>query len=123
MLALTYVADADIVVREMCRILKAGGRAVIVDLLPHDREDFAREMGQTRLGFDPKELESLLAAARLRIDPNPAATTRAQCQGAGAVAGRRRRDRERILFRAEHKFAHKVSLYTRAVFMTIRARS
>ncbi len=63
MLALTYVADAEIVVREMARILKSAGRAVIVDLLPHDREDFARQMGQTRLGFDPKELEALLAAA------------------------------------------------------------
>jgi len=59
-LALTYVADASIVLAEMSRILKPNGRAVIVDLLHHDREDFARELGQTRLGFDPKEIEKLL---------------------------------------------------------------
>ena len=62
-LALTYVADPAAVLAEMSRILKRGGRAVIVDLLPHDREDFRRQLGQTRLGFDAKELEQLLSDA------------------------------------------------------------
>jgi ArsR family transcriptional regulator len=62
-LALTYVADPAAVLSEMSRILKPGGRAVIVDLLPHDREDFRRQLGQTRLGFDAKELEQLLSHA------------------------------------------------------------
>ena len=76
-LALTYVPDAAIVLREMARVLKPTGRAVIVDLLPHDREDFSREMGQTRLGFDPEDLEDLLqeagfAAVQVRpIPPEP----------------------------------------------------
>jgi ArsR family transcriptional regulator len=47
----------------MSRVLKPAGRAVIVDLLPHDREDFRRQLGQTRLGFDAKELEQLLSDA------------------------------------------------------------
>src|SRR6185503_10725743 len=64
-LALTYIADPQAVAREMHRILKPGGRAVIVDLLPHDREDFRRQMGQTRLGFDAKEVEKLLESAGL----------------------------------------------------------
>jgi len=62
-LALTYVADPAAVLSEMSRLLKPGGRAVIIDLLPHDREDFRRQLGQTRLGFDAKELEQLLAQA------------------------------------------------------------
>ena len=62
-LALTYVADPAAVLSEMSRILKPAGRAVIVDLLPHDREDFRRQLGQTRLGFDAKELEQLLSQA------------------------------------------------------------
>lgn len=62
-LALTYVPDASAVVTEMHRILKPSGRAVIVDLLPHDRDDFRRDLGQTRLGFEPKELDQLLTSA------------------------------------------------------------
>lgn len=60
-LVLTYVPDAVKVVRQMRRILKPGGRAVVVDLLRHDRDDFRRQMGQTSLGFEPAELTALLA--------------------------------------------------------------
>ncbi len=64
-LALTYIPDPAAALRELARILKPTGRAVIVDLLPHDREDFREQMGQTRLGFDPRDLEKLLTDAGL----------------------------------------------------------
>ena len=75
-LALTYVADPAAVLSEMSRVLKPGGRAVLVDLLPHDREEFRRQLGQTRLGFDAKELEQLLVhagfpAPQVQIRPLP----------------------------------------------------
>ena len=78
-LALTYVADPAAAVGEMKRILRPGGRAVVIDLLPHDREDFRRQMGQTRLGFDAKEIEKLMESAGLTsasvraLPPEPAA--------------------------------------------------
>jgi ubiquinone/menaquinone biosynthesis C-methylase UbiE len=65
LLALTYVAEPQPAVDEMARILKPGGRAVVVDLLGHDRDDFRREMGQLRPGFEPVALRSLLAEAGL----------------------------------------------------------
>jgi SAM-dependent methyltransferase len=62
-LALTYVPEPRRALEEMARVLKAGGRAVIVDLLRHDREEFRRQMGQTSLGFEAEELAQLIEEA------------------------------------------------------------
>jgi ArsR family transcriptional regulator len=36
---------------------------VIVDLLPHDRDDLRRQLGQLCLGFDPTQLTTDLQSA------------------------------------------------------------
>ncbi|MCG6924678.1 MAG: metalloregulator ArsR/SmtB family transcription factor [Acidobacteria bacterium] len=64
-LALSYVADPTRALAEMARILRPGGRAVVVDLMSHDREAFRIEMGQRHLGFEPAALESLAEEAGL----------------------------------------------------------
>lgn len=60
LLALTYVEDPAPVFAEVKRILKPGGRAVVVDLLPHDRDDFRRQMGQSHSGFEPTAFERMI---------------------------------------------------------------
>jgi len=62
-LALSYVPDPASAVGEMARIVKPGGRAVVLDLLSHDQEDFRLAMGQERLGFEPADLLEMLEAA------------------------------------------------------------
>lgn len=65
LLALTHLEQPAAALAEMARILRPGGRAVVVDLLHHDRDDFRRRMGQLRNGFGQAELAGLLAAAGL----------------------------------------------------------
>lgn len=64
-LVMTYVTDVPTVLSEVCRILRRGGRLVMVDLLRHDQEDFRRRMGQQCLGFELAQLKAAFTAAGL----------------------------------------------------------
>lgn len=63
MLVLTYLTDFVAAIKEVRRILKPGGRAIVVDLLPHDRDDFRRQLGQASLGFELEDFRTTLESA------------------------------------------------------------
>ena len=48
---------------EVGRVVKPGGRVLVVDMLPHEREEYQHQMGHVWLGFSEKQLSRLLAGA------------------------------------------------------------
>ena len=75
LLSLTWVDDPERVLAQAARILRPGGRLVLVDLLEHDRAGFRETMGHARAGFAPQELARTLCRvglAGVRAAPLPA---------------------------------------------------
>lgn len=62
-LVLHYVAEPLSALREAHRVLRTGGKLVVVDMLPHGREELKRDMGHLWQGFSAKDLLTWLAAA------------------------------------------------------------
>ena len=52
---------------EVARVLRPGGRAVVLDMVEHDRDDYRDTMGHQHLGFSEATLEGLAVAAGLRL--------------------------------------------------------
>jgi ubiquinone/menaquinone biosynthesis C-methylase UbiE/DNA-binding transcriptional ArsR family regulator len=64
---LHYLDDPMRAIREAARILRPGGRLLIVDFAPHDAEALRSAHAHRRLGFGPEEVAGFLAAARLDL--------------------------------------------------------
>jgi len=62
-LVLHHVAEPAHVLHEAARVLRPGGRLLLVDMLPHDREEYRQAMGHAWLGFDEPQLAAWLLDA------------------------------------------------------------
>jgi ArsR family transcriptional regulator len=91
------------VLDETARVLKPGGRLLLVDMLPHERIEYQQQMGHVWLGFAEEAIQRYLTAAgfsgvRLRpLPPDPdahgpglfVATARRRLSGGQAPGTRR----------------------------------
>ena len=74
-LVMHYVPEPLEAVAEAHRVLKPGGRLLIVDMMPHDREDLLQEMGHVWRGFSEEAIGSMFVDAgfsHARYQPLPA---------------------------------------------------
>jgi ArsR family transcriptional regulator len=63
MLVLHYLPEPLRALQEAARSLRMGGRLVILDMLPHEREDYRQTMGHVWLGISEKQLTQWLRSA------------------------------------------------------------
>jgi ubiquinone/menaquinone biosynthesis C-methylase UbiE len=78
-LVLHYVAEPAEALAEAARALRPGGRLLVVDMMPHEREEYRQAMGHLWQGFDAERLQRWTADAGLAgfryvpLPPDPAA--------------------------------------------------
>lgn len=64
---LHFLDQPDRAIAEAARVLRAGGRLVIVDFAPHGLENLRAEHAHRRLGFADREIVALCREARLKV--------------------------------------------------------
>jgi ArsR family transcriptional regulator len=70
-----FITDPSKVMHEVRRVLKPGGRLLIVDLMSHDRVDYIVQLGHVWQGFDGEQVKEWLSNAGFtscRYRPLPA---------------------------------------------------
>ncbi|VVS93218.1 metalloregulator ArsR/SmtB family transcription factor [Desulfoluna spongiiphila] len=64
---LHHLPDPMVGLRVAARLLKAGGRLILMELLPHDEAWVTDKLGHLHLGFAATDLESMMEHAGFRI--------------------------------------------------------
>ena len=58
-LVLHYSPAPPRALAEVGRVVQPGGRVLVVDMLPHEREEYQQQMGHVWLGFSEKQIDAL----------------------------------------------------------------
>lgn len=65
---LHFAEKPDAAIAEAARVLAPGGRLVVVDFAPHDREELREEHAHRRLGFEDSSISTWFRACELVFD-------------------------------------------------------
>jgi ubiquinone/menaquinone biosynthesis C-methylase UbiE len=86
-----YVVDPEPVTAELARVVKPAGRLVIVDLMPHERDEYVLQMGHVWQGLSEEQMQDWFESSgftAFRYRPLPADPA-AKGPGMFVASGRR----------------------------------
>ena len=92
MMVLHHVPEPERALREVARVLEPGGTLLVVDMLPHERENYRQQMGHVWLGFSEEHIHRLLGESgfgEMMTSPLPP-DTKAKGPGLFVATARRR---------------------------------
>jgi ArsR family transcriptional regulator len=95
MLVLHHVPEPARAIAEVARVLKPGGRVIIADMQPHDRDHYRQQMGHVWLGFADGHVAGMLSDSgfeQVRVVPLPP-DPKAKGPGLFVATGRRMQPR------------------------------
>jgi ArsR family transcriptional regulator len=67
-LVLHHIEDASSAIAEASRVIKKGGRILIIDMQKHIRDEYRHTMGHVHLGFSEEDLQDIAANVGLKVN-------------------------------------------------------